>query len=84
MNQLRLSYIHNVPGEPVYISVYSVQDAVEQKETIANLMLNLQAKGQIPDYSNVFFLEVLENGEWSEWTSDDGQSFEDFCNYVDG
>ena len=40
-------------------------------------MLDLQENNQIPDFSNVFWLEVLEDDEWLEWTNEDGESFDE-------
>ena len=97
MEKLRLCYVHNVPNNPVFIDVDSVKQAIDTKEVIANVMLDLQASAlmgcchvvianamldlqennQIPDFSNVFWLEVLEDDEWLEWTNEDGESFDE-------
>ena len=80
MEKLRLCYVHNVPNNPVFIDVDSVKQAINIKEVIANVMLDLQENNQIPDFSNVFWLEVLEDDEWTEWTewtNEDGESFDE-------
>ena len=77
MEKLRLCYVHNVPSNPVFIDVDSVKQAIDIKEVIANVMLDLQENNQIPDFSNVFWLEVLEDDEWLEWTNEDGESFDE-------
>ena len=77
MEKLRLCYVHNVPNNPVFIDVDSVKQAIDIKEVIANVMLDLQENNQIPDFSNVFWLEVFEDDEWLEWTNEDGESFDE-------
>ena len=77
MEKLRLCYVHNVPNNPVFIDVDSVKQATDIKEVIANVMLDLQENNQIPDFSNVFWLEVFEDDEWLEWTNEDGESFDE-------
>ena len=77
MEKLRLCYVHNVPNNPVSIDVDSAKQAIDIKEVIANVMLDLQENNQIPDFSNVFWLEVFEDDEWLEWTNEDGESFDE-------
>ena len=59
------------------LSSVAVKQAIDTKEVIANVMLDLQENNQIPDFSNVFWLEVLEDDEWLEWTNEDGESFDE-------
>ena len=50
MEKLRLCYVHNVPNNPVFIDVGSVNKAFYVKEVIANVMLGRQEINQFPAF----------------------------------
>lgn len=65
---LRVYNIKNPPNDPV---CYPVRDSGHAKRLIEAL-----ADSQLLDQtieSNVFGLEVFEDGEWCDWLSEDGE-----------
>jgi hypothetical protein len=71
---LRVYHIINPPASPVHESVMSPDEAVEWIETqAARDLLNPRVE------SNVFGLEVFEDGEWTEWYDDEGRDIDEYA-----
>jgi hypothetical protein len=71
---LRVWNIINVPGEPVYYAVENPKHGAE--------LINALARSQLLDKtieSNVFGLEIFEDGEWLEWESEDGENIQEWA-----
>ena len=69
---MRVWWIRNVPNEPTYYAVRSVSEAIS--------MLDRFAEQDLKDPSietNAGGLEVLEDGEWSEWYSKEGKDIDE-------
>lgn len=69
---LRIYNIINLPNMPEY---YPVKDIHHAKELIDAL-----AKSQLLDetiISNVFGLEVFEDGDWTDWYDEDGRDLDE-------
>ncbi len=80
----RVWYIPQIPGEPFYFFVASPENACN----IISLLIgfsNFEYEQHIkPDYSDVFGLEVCENGQWTEWSSEEtGNSIDEFMDEED-
>jgi hypothetical protein len=79
--ELRVYNIINVPNEATFYPVKDIKHATT--------LINSLADSQLLDTSiesNVFGLEVFEDGEWLEWESEDGQDIENWAanNLPDG
>lgn len=75
--QLRLAHFPQLPCKPFIIPVANVAEAVKIATTIWDYD-KFQFENRIkPDYSNATTLEVFEDGEWCDWYSDCGMSFDD-------
>ncbi len=70
--QLRVWHIPQIPGPAFRVSVPSVDEAVLILGTLALYDLFQYDTKIKPDYSSAQGLEVLEDGEWVEWNSDEG------------
>jgi len=76
-------YIHNAPGEAIYIPVKDVAQATFVINAFSKAMLDLENIGSIPEIdSNVFGLETLEDGEWVEWVDEDGRTIDEVMDEV--
>lgn len=65
---LRVWNIVNPPNDPEYYSVNNPEEAI----VMINKLADAQLKNEFIE-CNAFGLEVFENGEWSEWYSEDGE-----------
>lgn len=76
INDLRVWWIPQVPGEPFYVEVASPREAKKLLQTLADYD-QFQLDNNIkPDYCNAGGLEVFEAmddgvGEWCEWCDED-------------
>ena len=76
---LQVWWIPQVPGEPFYVSVMDLAQAVLISDALSDYDA-FQFENRIkPDYCNAGGLETFEDGEWVDWHSDDGDSFDDYC-----
>jgi hypothetical protein len=67
MQQLRVWWIPQVPGKPMYVEVQNLVEAKLLLDTLANYDL-FQYKNNIkPDYCNAGGLQVFEDNEWIDW-----------------
>lgn len=78
-NELRVWHIPQIPGEPFRVKVESPEEAVKVLNILAKYDLFQLGHNIKPDYSNAAGLEVFEDGEWSEWYSEDGEDIDEFA-----
>ncbi|HEX8610183.1 MAG TPA: hypothetical protein VF800_02760 [Telluria sp.] len=74
---LRVWHAPQVPGKPFHVRVASIGDAKLVLSALADYDLFQLANNIKPDYCNAAGLEVFDDGEWCEWTSDDGYSIDE-------
>lgn len=74
---MRVWHIPQVPMEPFYVDVSSVDDAIRIMIILANYDIFQFENNIKPDYCNMSGLEVLEGDEWLEWQNDDGMTIDD-------
>ena len=66
-----------------HVEASSVDEAIKVLDVLA-LYDIFQLENNIkPDYCNAQGLEVFEDGEWSEWYSEDGDDIGDHCRYLE-
>lgn len=77
---LRVWHIPQVPGKPFHVPITGpmpISTAIDVLDTLARYDL-FQYENKIkPDYANAQGLEIFEDGEWVEWTDDDGYDIGD-------
>jgi len=57
-----------VSGKEVVFTYETAEQMIAARDTAADLLLFVQDTMKImPDYSNIFYLEVKVNGEWEEY-----------------
>ena len=88
-NKLRVVHIPQVPMKGFRVLVENEREAFLIQETLANQHLWLEKNNVIPDYSNVIFVEMFDNGKWQDYYNDkDELDWEQFCekysDYVNG
>lgn len=69
MKKLRVWWIPQVPMEPFYVAVSSVEEGVKTMNTLADYD-RFQFENRVkPDYCNAGGLQeyVEEEGEWADW-----------------
>jgi hypothetical protein len=80
---LRVWHIPQVPMKPFYWYVDTPEEAIKIIDLLG-LYDDFQFVNNIkPDYSNVSGLEVLEDGEWCEWYSDDGDDIREYADLLE-
>ena len=76
---LRVWHIPQVPGKGFRVPVKSPAEAKFVLDILAAYD-GFQFENRIkPDYCNAGGLEVYENGEWTDWYSEDGQDIDDWA-----
>ena len=76
-SSLRVWWIPQVTGEPFHRNVTSVAEGKRLLETLAEYD-RFQFENNIkPDYCNAGGLEMMEDGEWSDWADENGNSIDD-------
>lgn len=71
--KLRVWWIPQIPMRPFYVSVSSVAEGVKITDVLAEydlFQLRHRVKG---DYANAGGLQMLEDGEWVDWYTEDGE-----------
>ena len=63
-NKLRVVHIPQVPMKGFTVEVENEREAYLVYNVMADQHLFLFENNVIPDYSNVIFIEMLEDGEW--------------------
>lgn len=77
IGSLRVWHIPQIPGAPFHVAVDSPAAARLVLHALADYDL-FQLRHRIkPDYANAQGLEVFEDGEWCEWTNEDGGGIDD-------
>ena len=80
--ELRVWWIPQVPGHPMYVPVNSLEEARLILDTLA-LYDKFQVEQNVkPDYSNAGGLEYFdeETKEWSDWYDETGcYDFDEYC-----
>lgn len=74
--RLRVWHIPQIPGAPFHVDVESVDAARLVLRSLADydaFQFNHNIK---PDYANAQGLEVFEDGEWCEWSDDEGRDID--------
>lgn len=74
---LRVWWIPQVPMKAFYVKVGSAKEGKFLMEALAQYDL-FQFENKIkPDYSNAGGVQIFENGEWTEWENEDGESIDE-------
>jgi len=78
-NKLRVWWIPQIPMQPFYVEVQTLQEAHLLLETLA-MYDAFQFENKVkPDYSNAGGLQVFENDEWSDWYDEEtGDDFDEY------
>ncbi len=76
--QLRLYHIPQVPMEGMIVDVSSPAEAVRIARILWNYDIFQFENNVKPDYSNMTGLIVHEGGEWTDWYSPGGESFDEY------
>ena len=74
---LRVWHIPQVPGKPFHVEVATPEEGAKLIRVLADYDMFQYRHSIKPDYCNASGLEVLENGEWTEWYDDEGQEISD-------
>ena len=75
--QLQVWWIPQVPGKPFMVPVKDTEQAILLLTAPADYD-KFQYENRIkPDYCNAGGLSVFEDGEWTDWYNEDGQSIDD-------
>lgn len=77
MNELRVWWVPQVPMEAFHVPVESIKEAWKILGVLANYDLFQLENNIKPDYCNAGGLQVLEDGEWVEWSSEDGYAIDE-------
>lgn len=73
---LRIWWIPQVPMKAFNYPVKSVNEAKKILNLLADYDLFQLAHRIKPDYSNVGGLQVFEDGEWIDWSDEEGNSID--------
>jgi hypothetical protein len=74
----RVYWFPQVPCKPFHVPVYTLQEAKKILTTLAEYD-KFQLENNIkPDYCNTGGLEVFEDGEWVEWSDEEGNNIDAF------
>lgn len=76
--KLRVWWIPQVPMKPFRTEVKSLVEAKLLLNTLAQYDIFQFENNIKPDYCNVGGLEVFEDGEWTDWYDEDGESIDNF------
>lgn len=72
IGKLKVWWIPQIPCNPFYVEVASLQEGVKVMEILANYDLFQLEHNIRPDYSNVGGIEMLdEDGKWCSWYDDE-------------
>lgn len=81
---LRVWHIPQVPGTPFYVEVESPNEAISVLETLWKYDTFQLEENIKPDYSSASGLEVYEDGQWSEWYSEDDEDINEYIERREG
>ena len=71
MADLRVFWMPQIPIDPFIVPVESVREGVFIMDTLAKYDMFQFESNVKPDYCNMGGLEMLENGEWTDWYDDE-------------
>ncbi len=74
--QLKVWWIPQVPMDPFYVDVENLKEGKKILKVLAEYDLFQYETSVKPDYCNMGGLEVVEDGEWCEWESADGDDID--------
>lgn len=74
---LQVWWIPQVPMKPFRVPVSDLAQAKLLLSTLANYDAFQFENNVKPDYCNAGGLEIFEDGAWTEWSNDDGESIDD-------
>lgn len=74
---LRVWWIPQIPMEPMYIELKTIREARLVLQTLGEYDAFQYNNNIKPDYSNVGGLEVFEDGEWIEWSNEEGADIDE-------
>lgn len=66
-NKLRVVHIPQIPMKGFMVEVRDEREAYLLADTLAIQHLFLYENNCIPDYSNIIYVECLEDGEWCDY-----------------
>ena len=77
---LRVWHVPQVPaeGDPFYVLVSSIDEAAKVISMLAQYDLYQYENSIKPDYANATGLQMLEDGEWCEWSDDNWSDIDDY------
>ncbi len=77
--EMRVWWIPQIPGKPFHVPVESIREAQRLLSTLARYDAFQLANNIKPDYCNVGGLEWVEDGQWCEWYSQNGESIDELA-----
>lgn len=78
-NKLRVIHIPQVPMEGYKVEVLNEREAFLIAQSFAGQHLFLFSKNVIPDYANAIFIEMFDDGEWTDyWNEKEGVDWDGF------
>lgn len=75
---LKVWWIPQIPMKQFEVPVESPKEAVLILNTLADYDIFQLENNIKPDYCNTGGLSVFEDGEWTEWYSEDGDSIDEW------
>jgi len=76
--KLRVWWIPQLPMDnSFYVEVKTIEEAKKTLDVLAKYDLFQLDNNIKPDFSNAGGLEVFEDGEWSDWEDEDGNTIDD-------
>jgi hypothetical protein len=81
---LKVWWIPQIPGKPFEYPVKTIREARILIDVLGLYDL-FQLKHNIkPDYSNVGGLQIYQDGEWLDWSNDDGYVIDEVDDFGEG
>ena len=74
---LRVWHIPQIPMKPFLVPVSNLIEAKLILDTLAQYDIFQFENNIKPDYSNAAGLSVYEDGEWTDWYDDDGNTIDE-------
>jgi hypothetical protein len=77
LGDLKVWWIPQVPGKPFEVPVATIDEAKKLLDVLAKYDAFQFEQKVKPDYSNVGGLMIFEDGEWTDWSDDVGESIDE-------
>jgi len=74
---LKVWWIPQVPGQPFEYPIKTLAEAKKLLDVLAQYDLFQYEHNIKPDYANAGGLQVFEDGEWIDWTNEDGYDIDE-------